>query len=116
MVSAIARTIPTVAGFGAMCPLLVPDRQSPCGTLEGESGEMGELLHTSLVVQEIDGRAGRPKNNGLLEEYPVTAVTAAEAKARHVARAVDTEAPPPPWVLSQFVLSRHTRLRLLVRH
>jgi len=34
----------------------------------GESGEMGELLHTSLVVQKMHGRAGRPKNNGALEE------------------------------------------------
>ena len=29
---------------------------------------MCELLHTSLVVQKMHGRAGRPKNNGVLEE------------------------------------------------
>src|SRR6516164_9692429 len=37
-------------------------------TLEGNWERCGsELFHTSLVVQKMHGRAGRPKNNGALE-------------------------------------------------
>src|SRR5215813_2201247 len=59
--AATARTIPKTyaslagSGFGAMCPLLAPDRMSPCRTLEGLNGKMCELLHTSAVVQEMRG-------------------------------------------------------------
>jgi hypothetical protein len=37
-----------------------------------------------------------PKNDGVLKEQFVTAVTPAEAEARHAARTVDTEAPHAP--------------------
>src|SRR6516165_4689740 len=53
MVNASARTIPTVASFGAMCPLLATRQMSPCRTLEGLNGKMCERLHTSLVVQKM---------------------------------------------------------------
>jgi len=53
MVNASARTIPTVASFGAMCPLLATRQMSPCRTLEGLNGKMCERLHTSAVVQKM---------------------------------------------------------------
>jgi hypothetical protein len=34
----------------------------------GGSGEICELPHTSLFVQKMHGRAGRPKNNGILSD------------------------------------------------
>src|SRR5215831_13862827 len=61
MIAATARTIPKTyaslagSGFGAMCPLLAPDRCRPCRTLRGESGAMCELRHTSAVVQKMQG-------------------------------------------------------------
>ena len=44
--------------------------------------------------RDRDAQIGCPKNNGLFEESPVTAVTAGEAESGHAAHAVDTEAPP----------------------
>ena len=49
MVNAIARTIPS---FGAMCPLLVSRLSDFYG---GIIGGMCELLHTSAVVQKMQG-------------------------------------------------------------
>src|SRR5262249_38740371 len=37
------------------CPLLATRQMSPCRTLEGLNGKMCELLHTSLVVQKMQG-------------------------------------------------------------
>jgi hypothetical protein len=42
----------------------------------------------TILVETVMRKSGRPKNNG---EQPVTAVTAPEAEARHVARAADTK-------------------------
>src|SRR5215470_18632646 len=60
-IAATARTIPKTyaslagSGFGAMCPLLATRQMSPCRTLEGLNGKMCERLHTSLVVQKMQG-------------------------------------------------------------
>src|SRR5215510_15076214 len=65
--AATARTIPKTyaslagSGFGAMCPLLAPDRMSPCRTLEGLNGKMCELLHTSALVQKMQGDLSRAR-------------------------------------------------------
>src|SRR5262249_30688381 len=37
------------------CPLLATRQMSPCQTLEGLNGKMCELLHTSAVVQKMQG-------------------------------------------------------------
>src|SRR5262245_55708935 len=40
------------------CPLLATRQMSPCRTLEGLNGKMCERLHTSLVVQKMQGDFG----------------------------------------------------------
>src|SRR5215831_4962108 len=75
--AATARTIPKTyaslagSGFGAMCPLLAPDRMSPCRTLEGLNGKMCELLHTSLVVQKMQFRSRAPARVSSVDEASV---------------------------------------------
>src|SRR5215510_14635173 len=88
----------------------------------GESGEMCELLHTSLVVQKMNGRAGRPKNNGVLEEQPVTAVTSSEAgSVAGWSGGRYGSTPTPPWVFcscrsGQALASTSTTIRACPRH